>query len=382
MFDSPFPILIYSKRYIQIDLSSSITSIAYALPERRISHEDLCARFGKDVMDKIAKVSGILERRVADDNTCASDLACSAAKLIFSSGRAKPEDFDLLIFATQTPDYVMPSTSCLIQERLGIKKTCAAFDLNLGCSQFVYALATARAWIDSGMAKKALVLTGDTSTRLIHPKDRSAVSIFGDAAAACVIENTEETSASFIDFSFGTDGSGGEDLITPALGMRNNFSEKDFEEYADSEGNIRTPRNIKINGFKIFVFAYQRVSESIREILEKNSLSIDEIDLFVFHQAGEKIIKSSCSRLKIPDEKIYYKMHDIGNCGGSSIPIALADAVISGRLKPGMRVLLSSFGVGLSWNCCILNWSCQSAFTDADFSTSPTKPASQASADA
>lgn len=372
--------MIYLRQYLQINLSSSITSISYALPENKLTHEELRERFGKDVADKVAKISGILERRVADEKTCASDLACSAAKLLFSNGIAKPDDFDLLIFATQTPDYVMPSSACLIQDRLGLKKSCAAFDLNLGCSQFVYALASACAWVDSGMAKKALVLTGDTSTRLIHPKDRSAVSIFGDGAAACVVENCE-SKKSFLDFSFGTDGSGADDLITPALGMRNIFSESDFSEYADAEGNVRTPRNIKINGFKIFVFAYQTVPESIREILKKNSLTIEDIDLFIFHQAGEKIIKSSCSRLKIPDKKVYYKMHDIGNCGGSSVPIALADAVISGRLKPGMKILISSFGVGLSWNCCIMNWTCECAFTAADFSKSPKKPQSQKAAD-
>lgn len=362
-------------------MSISITALAYALPSKRLTNAELAERFGIQVMEKIASASGILERRISAENECASDMACLAAEKIFTECNYSPSDFDLLIFATQTPDYMMPTTACIIQDRLGLPKSCAAFDINLGCSQFIYALSTAKAWLDSGMATRALVLCGDTPSKLIHPLDRSAISIFGDAAAACVIEKSSKNNTDT--FSFGTDGSGFDDIICHCSGMRNRPQPSDAEAQSDSDGNIRSRLNMHVNGFNIFSFAYRAVPQSVDEVLKKANLSIEDIDLFVFHQAGEMIVSSAARRLKIPAEKIYFKLHDIGNCGGASIPIALADAAQKGKLKSGMKVLLCAFGVGLSWGSCIIDWSedFRKAFALADFSESPQKPQSQSAAD-
>ncbi len=363
-------------------MKAAITSIAYTLGEKILAGGELARRFGAEAMRKIEKFSGILERRVAGGGVCASDLGVRAAELIFKNSKIERNDIDLLIFSTQMPDYIMPSNACLAQDRLGLPKTCAAFDINLGCSQFPYALATAGAWIESGAAKTALVILADTVSRLIHPLDKSAVTIFGDAAAAFVVEKC--AADSLASFDFGSDGAGAGNLICPASGARKPRSPEDDVEITDSDGNTRTNANMYINGFGIFAFAYKSVPETVNRLLKKNSLSVGDIDLFVFHQAGEMMVSSAAKRLKIPPEKVYYKMHDIGNCGGASIPIALADAAARGRLKPGMRVLVCAFGVGLSLGAAIIEWSPNflGAYTDADFSHSPFKPPTQLPADA
>ncbi len=359
----------------------AITSIAYKTGDCKLSNAELSERFGVGVMRKIADMSGILERRIAARGECASDLAVEAARLLENRGLSSLSDIDLLLFATQTPDYIMPTTACILQERLGLKESCAAFDINLGCSQFPYALATAAAWLNSSLAKKALVITADTPSRLINPLDKSAVSLFGDAAAATVVEKSPDDSIA--DFEFGTNGKGFDSLICPASGMRNPPTRADYVESVDENGNLRSNANMKIDGFKIFAFAYKTVPLAVENILRRNRLGVADVDLFVFHQAGEMMVSSASKRLKIPPAKIYYKMHDIGNCGGASVPIALADAALNGRLKAGMKVVVCAFGVGLSWGAALIEWSgsFRGAATLDDYSASPPKPQSQSHAD-
>jgi len=361
-------------------MQSIIKAITYAVPNQRLTHSDLCERFGTAVMDKIARLSGILERRVCSKNECASDLAESAARALLEKTSIDVNSIDLLILATQTPDYILPSTSCILQHKLGLKKSCASFDVNLGCSQFIYAIANAKAWIESGLAKRALVLCADTPSKLIHPKDKSALSLFGDAACAVLIEASE--TKGIVNFDFGTDGEFYDALIVPCSAMRNPPTELDNIEYEDEDGNIRTNKNLKIDGLKIFSFAYKTIPDSINALLKKNSLKISDIDMFFFHQAGEKIISASAKRLKIPPQKVYYKMHDIGNCGGASVGIALADAIMTGKLKAGMKIVCCAFGVGLSWGSALIEWN-EGCIADkvGDFSNSPTKPESQLEAD-
>jgi len=336
-------------------LKAIIKAISYVLPKDSLTHEELCERFGADVMKKIASVTGIKNRRRASTDVCASDMAYEAARLLFEKTKINKNEIDLLIMATQTPDYLMPTTACILQDRLALKKSCAAFDINLGCSQYVYALSCANAYLKSSMAKKVLILTGDTVTRTIHPLDKSSVTIFGDGATATLLELSD--SNGLIDFDFGTDGSSHKDLIIPALGFRHKKSNDDFLEIKDVNGNIRTNYNMYINGIGIFSFANKIIPQSINNLLEKNSLKISDIDLFIFHQAGEKIIRHSAKKLNIPEEKLHFKMSDIGNCGGSSIGIALADASIKDRLKVGQKIVFSAFGVGLSWSSVLLEWS-------------------------
>lgn len=362
-------------------MNVAITAISYATGDKKLTSEELASRFGADAMKKIENISGILQRKVASENVCASDIAYNACELLFEKNPTLRDEIDLLIFATQTPDYLMPTTACIMQDRLGLKKSCASFDINLGCSQFPYALATASSWINSGLAKKALIITADTPSKLIHPLDKSAITLFGDGASAILLEPSEKKS--LIDFEFGSNGAGFDNLICPASAMRKPRTPEDEIEKQDDDGNIRTNANMYINGFGIFAFAYKAIPETITKLLNKTALTIDDIDLFVFHQAGEMMVSSVAKRLKIPPSKVYFKMHDIGNCGGASIPIALADAVRNGRLKSGMKIAICAFGVGLSWGATIIDWrdDFKLALTCDDYSDSPAKPQSQRSAD-
>ncbi|MBO5255460.1 MAG: ketoacyl-ACP synthase III [Opitutales bacterium] len=329
-----------------------IKSISYALPEQRLTHTQLCDRFGKDVMDKVAMVSGIYERRIATENECASDFALTATKEIL-----KGEDIstiDMLIFATQTPDYLLPTTACILQHKLGLKKDIIAFDINLGCTQFIYALSTAYAYINAGMAKKALILSGDTPTRLINAKDKSAVTLFSDAGSACIVEYSQKDE--IVNFVFGSDGAGYRDLICETSGMRHRPKPEDFIEFEDENQNVRSNVNLYINGFKIFAFAFKTIPQTVTSLLQQSNLSKEDIDLYIFHQAGEKIVSASAQRLGLPLEKVFFNLHDIGNCGGSSVAIALVDAIKAGKLKAGMKVMLCTFGVGLSWGGCIIDF--------------------------
>ncbi len=333
-------------------MGTKLKSVAYTLAEHRLSHDELCKRFGKDVMDKVVATSGILERRVAINNECASDFALEAAEKILTDDDR--ESVDLLIFATQTPDYLLPTTACILQDKLRLKKDIIAFDINLGCTQFIYALSTARAYIESGMATKALILCGDTPTRLINPKDKSAVVLFSDAGSACIIEKSQENG--IIDFVFGSDGSGFDDLICKTSGMRHRPTAEDMIEFEDENQNIRSNNDLYINGFKIFAFAFKTIPITVEKLLQRSNLSKDDIDLYIFHQAGEKIVKASAQRLGLDMNKVFLNLRDIGNCGGSSVAIAIADAIKTGKLKAGMKVMLCAFGVGLSWGGCIIDF--------------------------
>ena len=330
----------------------SITKLAYHLPEEVLTHEQLCERFGRDVMDKVASTSGIYNRRVSAKGECASDLAFKAAQKILTP--TDLEEIDTLIFATQTPDYLLPTTACILQKRLGLRKDIIAFDINLGCTQFIFGLSTAKAYIASGMAKKVLLLCADTPTKLINPLDKSAVSLFSDAATACIVEPNGNNN--ILDFTLGTDGSGYSDLIAPTSAMRQPPQPEDYIEHVDENQNVRANVNLYINGFKIFAFAFKIIAQMVEKILLQHNLTKDDISLFIFHQAGEKIITASAERLKLPPEKVYINLKDIGNCGGSSPAIALAQAQAEGKIKSGNKVLLCAFGVGLSWGATIIEF--------------------------
>ena len=361
-------------------MNVKITAIAYSLAKNTLGNKELAERFGADVVAKIEKFSGILERRVALPNECASDFAYNAAKLIIDNTALDLNSVDLLTFATQTPDYIMPTTACILQERLNLPKKVAAYDINLGCSQFIYSLANAAMWVASPFANKALVLTGDTPTRLLNKNDKSSVALFGDGACAFLLEKSDKDE--LLDFNFGSDGAGYNSILCRAFSMRNPPKyPADYAETCDENVNVRRPVDMFVDGFKIFAFAYKNIADSVSALLEKNSLKVSDIDLFVFHQAGQTIVSGAAKRLGISPDKVYYKMHDIGNCGGSSVGIALCDAVLNKRLKPKMKVVLCAFGVGLSWGSVLLEWNNTKAFTDADYSNSPQKPQSQTYAD-
>ena len=337
-------------------MQASVSAIEYYLPERAISTEDLSAEFPEWSVAKIDEKTGIRDRHIAAPDECSSDLAVAAARKLFASGACRPEDIDFLLLCTQSPDYFLPTTACLVQDRLGIPTAAGAFDFNLGCSGFIYGLGIAQGLIASAQASKVLLLTAETYSKFMNPRDRSVRTIFGDAAAATLLE-AQDAPAPFIGpFVYGTDGSGAPNLIVPAGGMRRPRAPETAIPAEDDNGNVRSPDDLFMNGAEIFNFTIEAVPKSVAALLKKASLTPADIDLFVFHQANRYMLEHLRKRLKIPPEKFQLSMAHCGNTVSSTIPIALKHAAEEGKLSPGTTMLLVGFGVGYSWGVAILRW--------------------------
>jgi len=331
-------------------MGASITSICYALPDGSLTHDELRKRFGSDEMDRLIQTTGIKNRRVSLNNECASDLATKAALKMINENNIDPKSIDFIIFSTQMPDYLLPTTACIIQHKLGIPTSAGAIDINLGCSQYLYAHSCAFAYIKSGLAKKVLVMTGDTPSRIINKNDRSVVPLFGDAGTAAIIEPNDSDEDGYIDFVFGTDGEQYDSLIWPASGMRGMHDQDKGVEEKDKFGSVRSAQDMYMDGQRIFLFTLKRVPETLKEFLIKHKLTADDIDFFIFHQASKFIIDSISKKMKIPEDKFNRVYADRGNSGGSTVGIALHDAISNRKIKQGDVVVLSAFGVGLSWS--------------------------------
>lgn len=324
---------------------AGIMAIEYALPEKVLSNEELAKKFQTWSAEKIFQKTGINSRHIAGAQETALDLAERAAKKLLDTMVIEKTDIDFLILATQSPDYILPTSACILQERLGLKKHTGAFDINLGCSAYIYGLAVSKALAASGIAKSVLLITSDTYSKYIHPFDRSTRTIFGDGASATLIG---DGGMEIGEFDLGSDGSGKELLMIPAGGMRIPKSENTKRE-CESEGNIRTQENLYMDGTGIFEFTIREVPESMNRLLKKEKLQKEEVDLFIFHQANKFMLDFLRKRMELDQEKFYLNFSDIGNTVSSSIPIALKRALEEGRIKKGHKVILSGFGVGLSW---------------------------------
>ena len=325
-----------------------IKDIATALPQKVVTNEELVKVFPEWSVDKIAQKVGISERRVADLSETSSDLAYSATEKLLAKGTVNKEDIDFILFCTQSPDYILPPSACIIQDRLGLSTKCGAFDFNLGCSGYEYGLAVAKGLLLSGIASNVLLLTGETYNRFIHPRDKGNRTIFGDGASATVISS--EGFAEIGEFSLGTDGSGANHLMIKSGGAR--FPEKFHDLTYDEGGNPISSDYLYMNGQEIFAFTLSRVPKMIKEVLAKNHLLEEEIDLFVFHQANKYMLEHLRKKLVISEDKFVNNIDKVGNTVSSTIPIALCDARDQGRLKG--NVLLAGFGVGFSWGATVL----------------------------
>lgn len=332
-----------------------IEDIEYLLPERTETSEELARQFPGWSLDKIAERTGVHMRRIAADDECASDLAVACCERLLSRRRERPEDFDFLLFCTQTPDYFLPSTACLVQERLGLPTSAGAFDMNLGCSGYIYALGLAKGLIETGQARRLLLITADTYSKLVHPEDKSVRALFGDAAAATIVSDAAEA-PTVGPFVYGTDGRGANDLIVPMGGMREPFGEEPPEEYADRFGNRRTARHVRMNGKAIVDFSLREVPECVHALCERAGIALDDLDAVVPHQASAKVLNGLRAKLGLTEERFWVYMDDIGNTVSCSIPIALARAREQGRLRAGARLMLVGFGVGLSWGATLVTW--------------------------
>ncbi len=293
-------------------------------------------------LEKIYQKTGISRRYVAAPEQTASDLCVEAAERLLLRGAARREEIGALLFCTQSPDYALPTTACVLQDRLGLSTRTLAFDFNLGCSGFVYGLAIASSLIESGLCEKALLLCGETYTKYISPNDRTCRPIFSDAGSATLIERWSRPLIG--PFNLGTDGSGSCNLIVPNSGARR-------------EGNGQGgSASLKMDGPSVFMFTLSAVPQSVQELLKEAGTSAEGVDLFVFHQASRVVLDSIAENLRVPPEKMIRDLEEVGNTVSATLPIALRRAEEQGRLQPGNRLLLCGFGVGYSWGSCLLQW--------------------------
>jgi len=328
-------------------IKATVTAIASYLPAGRLSNAQLADELGDWSAERILEKTGIATRAIAGADECASDLAVAAAQRLFAGGHCAPEDIDFLLFCTQSPDYFLPATACLLQARLGLRTDCGAIDFNQGCSGFVYGLALAKSLVESGTAARVLLITADTYSKFINPRDRSTRTIFGDGAAATLVVGVEAESDRLGPFVFGTDGSGAPNLIVPAGGLRRPHAEGG--ETPDDAGNWRSPANLYMNGPEIFSFSLKAVPLAVNSLLRRWNRPLEAVDFFIFHQANRFMLERLRNKLKIPEERFWIGMEHCGNTVSSTIPIALQDAVGQGRVQPGTSVMVVGFGVGYSW---------------------------------
>ncbi|AZF04446.1 ketoacyl-ACP synthase III [Pseudomonas sp. R5-89-07] len=334
---------------------AKIVAIEYELPSHSLSNEDLARQFPEWDVPKIFGKTGINDRRIAAENECASDLAFRACNKIFDSGVIDRAAVDCLILCTQSPDYVLPSTACILQHRLGLPTACAAFDYNQGCSGFIYGLGMAKGLIETGQVKNVLLITAETYSKYIHPGDKSVRTLFGDAAAATLISASDEC-ITLDRFRYGTDGSGAENLIVPVGGARFPASlNPELEARQDESGNIRTDANLYMNGPAILEFSLTRVPELFESLFDEK-FTAEMVDRFVFHQANKFMLDALKRRLKLPEEKFVREFEHCGNTVSSTIPIALKESLEKGNIKSGDIVACVGFGVGLSWAACTVRF--------------------------
>src|SRR5699024_7000586 len=334
-------------------MHAAVEAIEYVLPERAETMEQLGAEHPEWQPRKLASRTGIHTRHLAASDETASDLAERAARQLFARGRWQPGDFDFVLLCTQTADYALPTTACLLQDRLGLPRSAGALDVNLGCSGFIYALGLAKGLVETGQAQRILLLTADTYSKFVNPNDKSVRALFGDAAAATVVSASADEQA-IGPFLYGTDGSGGKDLIVPMGGMRKPFGDRAPQEYADRFGNRRSERDIYMNGRAIVEFSLREVPLAVNTLCKRAGITLDDIDAIIPHQASAKVLQGIRGRLGLPPERFIACMEEIGNTVSCSIPIALAMARRDGLLRPGAYVMLVGFGVGLSWGATLV----------------------------
>ena len=330
-------------------MKAYIKALTYALPKKALTNEQLVEEFPEWSVDKIANKVGINTRYIADDNETAADLAINAAKKLFAlDSTINKNEIDFVLFCTQSPDYFLPTSACLIQDKLGLPTTCGALDFNLGCSGYIYGLSLAKGLIMGGIAKNVLFLTGETYTKHLHQKDKGNRTIFGDAGSATLISN--EGFAEIGNFSLGTDGKGAGNLMVKTGAFRHKSSLNDL--IFDEKANPTSSDYLFMNGSEIFNFTIDIVPSLVNDTLNKNQLSREDIDGYVFHQANAFMLNFLRKKLKIEEERFHYYMSEVGNTVSATIPIVLCEKLKENKLKGNL--LLAGFGVGYSWGGCVL----------------------------
>ncbi len=315
----------------------SITGLGCHVPERVLTNDEL-SRIVETSDEWIVTRTGIHERRIAAPEEAMSDIALPACRKALEQAGLEPGEIDYIVVATVTPDMAFPATAAIVADELGMPDA-AAYDLSAGCTGFMYALAQAYAMLASGLVRRALVVGGDVLSKILDWDDRSTLVLFGDGAGAVVLEHVDH--GGFLGFELGADGGGGEHLWLPGSGSR---------AFDDPE------RFVKMNGREVFKFATRVMVTSAKAVLAACGKSVDDVDVYIPHQANVRIIDYAARKLGVPKEKVVVNVDRYGNTSSGSIPLALADAIADGRVRPGQLVLMTGMGAGLTWGSALIEW--------------------------
>ncbi|MCX6198690.1 MAG: ketoacyl-ACP synthase III [Bacteroidetes bacterium] len=327
-----------------------LSGLSACLPKRTEDNKNFSLISAED-RETFINTVGIRFRRIAADGVTASDLCFTAAEKLLNDLDWIREEIKILVFVTQTPDYLIPNTSSLLQEKLKLSKNCLAFDVNLGCSGYVYGLSIVSSLLQNMPGGKALLLVGDISTRTISMKDKSTAPLFSDAGTATALEFSAKQQ---IHFNLQTDGKEFDDIIITDGGYRNPVSENSFTETEYEKGIVRNNLQMKLDGAKIFNFALREIAPNISTLLTERQIEKSTIDHFVFHQANKLMIESVRKKLKVEPEKVPYSLYDFGNTSSATVPLTMLVKLREQLVSQKLNLLLSGFGVGLSWGSCYL----------------------------
>lgn len=328
-----------------------IKAVSAWLPQNILEMSSLSKEYGAQEVETVMRTTGIERVRIADANVCASDMCQYAAKSLLEKEGVNVNEIDGLVFVSQTSDWIIPSTAIALQERLGLSKDTVCVDIHYGCSGYIYGLFQAASWIHSGACKNVLVLAGDTSSRMVNPNDRSLRMVFGDCGTATLVT----VGSNEIGFHIQSDGSGSDSLIIPAGGYRLPISEETSQLMWDDDRNGRTQNDLYMNGMDIFKFAITAVPRNIKALLEHMNWGIDDVGLFALHQANEFMVSFIQKKLKVRDELVPINCREYGNTGPATIPLLLSD-MCSGKHSFNLtKVVMSGFGIGLSWGSIATN---------------------------
>jgi 3-oxoacyl-[acyl-carrier-protein] synthase III len=330
-------------------MKAKIKAIYSYLPPNKLTNEMLVQEFPDWDIEKTYQSTGVAVRHIAGPDECASDMGVEAARKLFATGIVHPKEIDFLIFCTQSPDYFVPASACIMQDKLGLGTNCGAFDFNLGCSGYVYGLALAKGLIEAQLSKNVLFIVGDTSTRAINPRDRGVRALFSDGVSATLISAADQKNEGIGPFVFGTDGRGAKNLIIPAGAFRNRPNTATAVVRDDGTGNFRSEQELFMDGAEIFNFSLQTVPKAVDQLLQKSKMRMEDIDFFVFHQANKFMLEALRRKIKIPKDKFSINLEFFGNTSSASIPMALEVALAEDRIPSNGKVMLVGFGVGYSW---------------------------------
>lgn len=326
-----------------------IKAVAACVPREIVSNKDLGYLIPEEEIEKTINNIGIVERRIADDDVTASDLCFKAAQQLMDDNGIEPGSIDVLLFMSQTADYRIPATSCLLQHRLGLPRETMCFDISLGCSGYLFALSTAFAYASMDGINRVLLLDGETFSKIVNRRDKVDWPLYGDAGTATLVEKGDYGDSTFM---LNTDGSG-EDTLKIHAGMRHPITADSCVEREREDGNIRTDLEVFMDGMDVFNFAISKVPKSIKQLLKETGRTIDEVDYLVFHQANRFMMDFFVKKLKFFPERVPHSIDKYGNTSSASVPLTIASELV-GRLDGDHTLLMSAFGAGLSWGSAIM----------------------------